>query len=194
MAGKSNRPFIEWSNLWTVSNILSMSRVVMLIPIVYYLLQEGVAARWWAFFWIFLAVLTDNLDGRFARARNEITEEGKILDPLADKICVGVVIVVLAWRGEVPLWFFAAVVSRDVIILLSAAYFRKRFGFVPASDMAGKIAVTVIVATLGVMILPFEVPALLLAAMTAASVAVIVVSLLSYSRTLIDQMRMDQKS
>jgi CDP-diacylglycerol--glycerol-3-phosphate 3-phosphatidyltransferase len=189
MNDQGKRPFIEWSNLWAASNLLSMSRVVMLIPIVYFLLQEGETARWWAFFWIFLAVLTDNLDGRVARARNEITEEGKILDPLADKICVGVVIAVLALTGEIPLWFFALVVSRDVIIVISATYIKRKFGVVMVSNMIGKVAVTVIVATLAVMILPLDVPAPLIVAMKLASVAVIVTSLLSYAKEFFDKLR-----
>ncbi len=189
MEDKGKHPFVEWGNLRTASNLLSMSRVVMLVPIVYYLLQEGESARWWAFFWIFLAALTDYLDGRVARARGEVSDEGKILDPLADKICVGVVIVVLALTGEIPLWFFALVVSRDLLIVISAAYIRKKFGVVMASNIIGKVAVTVIVVALALMIVPLEVPPFLTRAMMLASVAMIAVSLLFYAKGFLAQVR-----
>ncbi len=189
MDDEARRPFIEWKNLRSPANLLSISRVVLLAPIVYFLLQPGEAARWWALFWIALAVTTDYLDGRVARAREEVTEEGKILDPLADKICVGVVVVVLALTGEIPLWFFAVIVSRDILIAAAALYLKGRFGEVISSNMVGKVAVTVIVAALALMVVPFEVPAALIAVMQGASVVMVVASLLFYAREFLHRVR-----
>ena len=52
-----------------------------------------------------LAVTTDALDGYFARLLHQESELGKVIDPLADKIGVGIVVVLLLIFGDIPLWF-----------------------------------------------------------------------------------------
>jgi CDP-diacylglycerol---glycerol-3-phosphate 3-phosphatidyltransferase len=173
-------------NLWTPSNLLSMSRVVMLVPIVYFLLQQGETARWWAIFWMFLAMLTDNLDGRVARARNEVTEEGKALDPLADKICIGVVVVTLAWLGEIPLWFVGLIVGRDVLLIFAAFYIKWKFNLILMANKIGKVTATIIAATILVMALPISRLDSLTAGLTWSSVVAIIFSMISYLRKLIE--------
>ncbi len=145
-------------NWWTLSNMISMSRIVLTIPIVYLLVQEGEAARWWALFLIAIAILTDSLDGKVARARNEITEEGKFLDPLADKIAVGIIAFVLAITGELPWWFVGIVLGRDVLIIFAGIYIKVRYGVLFPSNVWGKWAVTAIAFTVFVILLP--IPAL----------------------------------
>lgn len=95
-----------------------------------------------------LSALTDVLDGWLARKRNEISDLGKILDPLADKVYVGVVVVVMLMQEMLPLWFVLVVLGRDLLILVGGILFERRTGVVLPSNYPGKIAVLVLSATL----------------------------------------------
>lgn len=168
-------------DLWTLSNLLSVSRIFMLAPIVYLLLQEGEAARWWALVWIFLAMLTDTLDGLAARALGQVTETGKALDPLADKICIGVVLAVLVVRGEVPLWFFVLVVARDMLIVALAIHLKLRYGIASQSNLLGKMTVTAVALGVSAMILPLRGLDLLVTGLVWGSVVLMALSTVSYA-------------
>jgi CDP-diacylglycerol--glycerol-3-phosphate 3-phosphatidyltransferase len=168
-------------NWWTIANMLSISRVVLTIPIVYFLVQEGDTARWVALFLIAIAILTDSLDGKVARARNEITEEGKFLDPLADKIAVGVVAFVLAIMEILPWWFVGIVLGRDVLIILAGIYIKYRYGILFPSNTMGKWAVTVISFTVFVVLLPIDGLDIPVRVMMIASVLMLISSTISYT-------------
>jgi CDP-diacylglycerol--glycerol-3-phosphate 3-phosphatidyltransferase len=168
-------------NLWTISNMLSMSRIVLTIPIVYLLLQEGNTARWLALLVIAIAIVTDSLDGIFARRRNEITEEGKFLDPLADKIAVGIIVFVLALTGELAWWFVGIILGRDVLIILAGIYIKTRYGILFPSNAWGKWAVTVIAVTVFIILIPVEGLAVLETILIGASVAMLAISTASYA-------------
>ncbi len=101
------------SRFLTSSNLLSILRALLVIPFVAVMVSELPSARIWGCVIILLAALTDKLDGMLARRFNEITEWGKILDPLADKIGVAAVALVLLWLGEIPLWFLLVLIIRD---------------------------------------------------------------------------------
>ncbi len=127
---------------WTISNLLSISRIILVAPIAYFLLSKEIPYhREYAILFILLAMITDILDGYFARRFQEISELGKILDPLADKIGVGLVVIILTISGDIPLWFMIAILARDGIIFLGGIYLKKKKGIIPASAMPGKIAV-----------------------------------------------------
>jgi len=100
--------------IFTVPNALSLARLFM-VPIVLALLlarTDGLAA---AFF--VLAAVTDFLDGRLAR-RVGPTRLGQILDPVADRLMLSSVAVVLALRGLLPAWAVAILVGRDLLALV----------------------------------------------------------------------------
>jgi CDP-diacylglycerol--glycerol-3-phosphate 3-phosphatidyltransferase len=97
--------------------------------------------------------LTDILDGYFARKRNEISELGKIIDPLADKISVITITFLLLLKGILPLWFFIVILSRDLIILLGGLYIKKKYEVILQSNWIGKLTVFIIGFTLLNMIL-----------------------------------------
>jgi cardiolipin synthase len=102
--------------IFTVPNALSLARLVM-VPVVVALLfarADGLAA---AFF--VLAAVTDFLDGRFAR-RAGPTRLGQILDPLADRLMLSSVALVLAIRGLLPVWAVAILVGRDLTALVGS--------------------------------------------------------------------------
>jgi len=99
-----------------VPNQLTVARLGMCILFVAVLEVEG---RWrgvTAAILFGLAALTDWLDGSLARRWNLVTNLGKLLDPLADKILVSVAYLVLVREDLAPLWIVAAIISREFLI------------------------------------------------------------------------------
>lgn len=88
---------------------------------------------------IFLAVISDFLDGLVARRTGSISDWGKILDPLADKIGLVAFVATLAVVGAVPVWFVVAVVLRDLLIAAGGILITLRSGTPPISNIWGKL-------------------------------------------------------
>jgi len=84
---------------------------------------------------------SDLLDGYLARKLKQVSEFGKIIDPLADKISVIVIAIILVYLGRLPLWFVTIVVARDVLILLFGIYLNRKYNLTLMSNFPGKIAV-----------------------------------------------------
>jgi CDP-diacylglycerol--glycerol-3-phosphate 3-phosphatidyltransferase len=93
---------------------------------------------------LLIAASTDYLDGYFARRFNKVSELGKIIDPLADKALIGVIVLLLYIKGEISDFFITITLGRDILIFLGGMYVSIKVGKVIPSDMIGKITVTVI--------------------------------------------------
>ena len=95
-------------------NAISLLRIVLIAPILYYILgmQYGMAL---ALF--FVAGFSDGLDGYLAKTFNWHTRLGALLDPIADKLLVAGAFVTLASQGLIPVWLAALVVVRDAVIV-----------------------------------------------------------------------------
>ncbi len=145
------------NKIWTFSNMLSVCRIVLMIPACYLLYVPFKFHREYAVLIILIAVITDALDGYFARKFDEISELGKIIDPLADKIGIGIVVVMLTIFGDIPLWFTGVVLGRDVLIFIAGVYIKKRTGIILPSMMAGKIAVSFLALTLVLALLRYPI-------------------------------------
>jgi CDP-diacylglycerol--glycerol-3-phosphate 3-phosphatidyltransferase len=130
--------------IWTFSNLLSLSRMLLLVPLAYFLFGEVPNGRFWATIVILVGGATDYFDGYFARRLHEITDLGKILDPLADKVAAAGTTIMLLLIGAIPLWYVLVVIIRDVIILFGALYIRSRKNIITQSNWPGKIAVSLI--------------------------------------------------
>ncbi len=131
---------------WTASNILSLSRIVLLIPIVVLILKPGSEYRIAVLALMIAAAATDFLDGFLARIMNQVTDFGRLLDPAADKICIITISAVLVVVGDVPLWYAALVAARDILIVAGSSYIIARRKVVVQSVWAGKWTVTFIAA------------------------------------------------
>ena len=117
-------------------NKLTMARVIA-VPffIISYIKSWFIAAT----IIFILASITDMLDGKIARKRNLITNFGKIMDPLADKILVYSAFCLLVEGGEfVPAWAFTIILAREFLVAGVRAVAASK-GIVVAADMAGKI-------------------------------------------------------
>lgn len=167
--------------LFQISNLLSLLRIFLVIP--FWLMMEASVYDQNRIFLIGLCLfagVTDILDGYLARKLNQITELGKILDPLADKICVAAIFLKLYLLGEIPLFLTAVVVGRDVLIVIAALLVSKRIKKVLPSNMLGKI--TVLVICFYILIVLYGVPKdhMLNMSFLYASVSMIFISLIGY--------------
>jgi CDP-diacylglycerol--glycerol-3-phosphate 3-phosphatidyltransferase len=129
----------------TVSNAVSFLRLLLAFP-TSIAISNG--EKELALALMLMAYFSDLLDGYIARKTNTISEWGKIIDPLADKIFVGIVIIVMFIEGIIPLWFFLVVVSRDVMIFFGGVIVKRQLDFVLPSNWWGKATVLIISITL----------------------------------------------
>ena len=140
-----------------VANVLTVVRV-LLVPLVAWLLvaEDGKQPLWrlLALAAFAVASITDHIDGELARRRNLITDFGKIADPIADKLLLGTVLVLLSWLGEVPWWITAVILVREVGVTL-LRFWVIRYGVIAASP-GGKLKTTLQIAALCVFLLPLD--------------------------------------
>ena len=94
-------------------NKLTIVRMVLIVPFVVLLLA---GFDWIALTIFVVASLTDMLDGKIARKYNLVTNFGKFMDPLADKLLVCAAMIVLVEMGRIPSWIVIIIISREFII------------------------------------------------------------------------------
>lgn len=100
-----------------IPNLLTVLRILLVVPIVWLLLQERFGETLILFV---IAGATDGIDGFLAKQFGWTSALGGILDPLADKLLLTSTILVLGWQENLPSWLVAIVVLRDVMIVLLA--------------------------------------------------------------------------
>lgn len=99
-----------------------------------------------------VAALTDRLDGWVARRFDLVTDFGKIVDPIADKALIGAALLGLSVLGELPWWFTAVILGRELAVTL-LRFWVIRHGVIPASK-GGKAKTLAQVLAIGVVLLP----------------------------------------
>lgn len=99
-------------------NKLTLARVIMIPFFVVFMLTDigGSASKWIALALFIIASLTDLLDGHIARKYNLVTNFGKFMDPLADKLLVCSAMICLVEMGKLPAWIVIIIISREFII------------------------------------------------------------------------------
>ena len=99
-------------------NKLTVLRVIMVPFFVFFMLTDtgGAANKWIALVIFCVASLTDMLDGKIARARNLVTNFGKFMDPLADKLLVCSAMICLITAGQLAAWIVIIIIDREFII------------------------------------------------------------------------------
>ncbi|WP_372639188.1 CDP-alcohol phosphatidyltransferase family protein [Fodinibius sp.] len=127
--------------LFTWSNLISVSRILVAIPIVYLHYTNGREITWAITLLVFYGIISDYLDGYVARQTNQISEWGKILDPVADKFCAFLLFLYAVYINLIPLWFFVIEIVRDAVIMGGSLYIRKLRGKVAMAEMSGKVSV-----------------------------------------------------
>jgi len=109
-------------NLHTVPNWLTMGRVLSLPLIILLAWFPGRGFGIAAAVVFSLAAITDFLDGYIARRTGQVSEFGKLVDPIADKIIVAAAFIMLVHLGRVPAWMVALIISREFAVSGLRAY------------------------------------------------------------------------
>lgn len=137
--------------IWTLPNILTVGRilitpVVALLPFI-----QGYWPKLMALGIFIAAAVTDVVDGRLARSRGQVTDLGKLLDPIADKLLLVATLIPIYWIsserrdlydipvwGSIPLWVCALLLGRELAMTLFRWWAARR-GVVIAADGGGKL-------------------------------------------------------
>lgn len=137
--------------IWTLPNILTVARIALTPVIALLPFIQGWLPKLIAFVVFLAAAISDIFDGKIARDRGEITDLGKILDPLADKLLLIATLIPIywitnfrmreyeiPWWGSLPLWVFVLLMGREVLMTGLRAWATRR-GVVIAAAGAGKL-------------------------------------------------------
>ena len=140
----------------TLPNLLSLSRMAVVPYILYLFYQRRPECDRLGFILAIIAILTDIFDGYLARRLKQVSEWGKILDPIADKACiVGAAIVAVGLKGY-PVWAMVLIILRDVAILLGGLYIVRTKGLVMVSDLWGKLTALILAGSILVYLINLE--------------------------------------
>ena len=137
-------------NMFNLPNFITVSRIA-LCPILFWLaMSTDTNARFGAFALFTLAGLSDILDGYLARRDGLVTDLGKLLDPIADKLLLAVTLIPVylishrggpldevPWIGPLPLWVLFVIFGRELFITVFRAYAARK-GVVIAAGWSGK--------------------------------------------------------
>lgn len=106
-------------------NLITLVRFVLIFPTAWFVWEGNYAE---ALILMLVAGLSDGLDGALARGYRWTSKFGEMADPLADKLLVGMVFVLLTIQGHIPFWAAVIVIGRDLVIVCGAMTFRQLFG------------------------------------------------------------------
>ncbi|RFA21824.1 CDP-diacylglycerol--glycerol-3-phosphate 3-phosphatidyltransferase [Subtercola boreus] len=147
------------SSNWNLPNGITIVRII-LAPVFFWMLladngADGVV-RYLAAILFILAIATDGVDGHLARKNNQVTDLGKILDPIADKVLTGAALVGLSILAELPWWVTIIILIREVgITVFRFAVLSRRV--IPASR-GGKLKTLAQSIAISLALLPLWVP------------------------------------
>ncbi len=142
---------------WTLPNILTLARICLTPVIALLPFISGYWPKVIAFVTFIAVAVTDIFDGWLARKRNEVSELGQLLDPIADKLLLFAMLVPIfwitrhptilvdyriTWWGSLPVWVLLLLVGREVLIT-AFRFFAKRKGVVIPAIGAGKLKAVV---------------------------------------------------
>jgi len=167
--------------IFTISNGLSLVRLLLSVPLYFlfiYFDNPGISDI--IIFLIIFASFTDILDGYIARKLNQITEFGKIIDPLADKIAMTAVLIGFIYNNLLPIYYVLIIILRDVLILLGGIFITKKTGKVLPSNMVGKITVLIIGFVILFRLLGFKQNDLIFDILFYLSIIMIIISFIVY--------------
>lgn len=165
----------------TPSNFLSMFRLLLAVPLWYlfdFLYTPGF--RLIIVIVCLFTALTDILDGYLARKFNQVTEFGKIIDPLADKVAVGAIIIKLFVLSEIQFYYLLMILVRDVLIFLGGILVTRKIGRVLPSNVLGKLTVINISLIIIAIVAGITKDSLLYQALYFLSIILIMASLIAY--------------
>ena len=120
-----------------IANRLTVLRIVFTFVFMFFLFMHGLWAKVLSLVIFILAALSDFLDGRIAQKRNMVTDFGKLMDPIADKILVLAAFAAFVQMQLIDAWMFVIIIAREILIT-SLRLFALNKGKVLSAARAGK--------------------------------------------------------
>lgn len=145
------------NQIFTVPNIISLSRLVLAWPIAYSIYHNQLVAT--AILGS-IAIISDFFDGYLSRKLNQTSQVGKVIDPIVDGILVFAVMVALSVRKLLPLWYLKAIVIRYALLVLLLSYYRITSSKIPGSIVSGKYSMCAIALTIATSLFQHQYPTL----------------------------------
>ena len=127
-----------------IANLLSISRVILVLPVGYFIKINTPSGNIWLIGLTLVAIATDFLDGYLSRRLNQVTDLGKILDPIADKIAMAAVMILLIYYRGFPYQVVLLLLYRDVMILLVGAFTLSKTESPVMANFLGKLNTTLV--------------------------------------------------
>lgn len=140
----------------TLANTVTVARIALVPLVVVALLADtgGGGWRWVAGGLFALAAATDRVDGWLARRMDQVTDWGKLMDPIADKLLIGAALLTLSALGDLPWWVTVVILVRELgVTAMRMAVLR--FVVIPASS-GGKIKTVLQSVGIGLFVLPLD--------------------------------------
>jgi cardiolipin synthase (CMP-forming) len=127
--------------IWTIPNGISMARLLG-VPVFLWLVLgvDSKTGDWWAVGLLLASSASDWLDGKIARALNQQSRLGQLLDPAADRLYIVATIVALAVRSIIPWWLVGILAARELLMAADLAVLRRRGWATLQVSFVGKTA------------------------------------------------------
>ena len=145
----------QTARLVNLPNTLTVLRLAVVPVFALFLLDErglSESARYWATVFFALAIITDRYDGIIARRTGQVTEFGKLADPIADKALTGTALIGLSYLALLPWWVTGVILVREIGVTV-LRFWVIRHGVI-ASSRGGKAKTVVQALAIGLYILP----------------------------------------
>jgi CDP-diacylglycerol--glycerol-3-phosphate 3-phosphatidyltransferase len=142
---------------WNSANAVTAARIALVPLFAWALLAEGGHTVTWrlvATALFVVAAATDRVDGYLARKHGLVTDLGKLLDPIADKLLIGSALVLLSWLGDLPWWVTVVVLVRELGITLMR-FLVLKYAVMPASR-GGKLKTVLQSVAISLYLLPLD--------------------------------------
>jgi cardiolipin synthase (CMP-forming) len=127
--------------IWTIPNLISVARLLG-VPVFLWLVVgvQTAAGDWWAVGLLIASGLSDWLDGKIARALNQQSRLGQMLDPAADRLYIAATVIALAVRAIIPWWLVAVLAARELLMAVVLGILRRRGWAALQVSFVGKTA------------------------------------------------------
>lgn len=165
--------------IFTIPNMMSFFRILLIpgIVILYCRFEEFMLATGL----VIISGITDILDGKIARKFNMISDFGKILDPIADKLTQAAIALSLQFRFPHMLWMFVLMFVKELIMSVTGALSVKYTGDVYGANWHGKVTTVVLYVVMVLHMVWAEMPMMISYILSGVCVVVMMISLYLYA-------------
>lgn len=181
----------EKTKILTIPNLLSLLRLLM-IPLFIWLYLHGYK-RWTAAV-LLLSGLTDVVDGFIARHFNQVSDIGKALDPVADKLTQAAMLLCLIAHYPMMIAPFCLLAVKEIFAAVSGLIVIRRTGIVPGAEWHGKVTTLLLYGMMILHVVWQEIPAWLSNTLNGGCITMMLVSLVLYARRNLRMIRDAQKA